>query len=129
MLEKYTTLPENQRNVNEFGAALRILRDKFGYTTRVLGMNHRPWLLYDDEKHLVKYMEFQAYESVVRHVLCIFNGLIYDGALGQPIKLSKDTMQWLSGDEIFLLKTYVIEPSSTLKKQSETKETGKKRKI
>ena len=128
LLEQYTTLPEDQRNVNQFGAALRILRGKFGYTTKVLGMSHRPWILYEDEKHLVKYMEFQSYESVVRHVVCIFNGLIYDGTLGQPIKLSKDSMQWLSGDEIFLMKTYVIEPSSTLKKQLETNKTGKKRK-
>ena len=128
LLEKYTTLPEDQRNVNEFGAALRILRDKFGYTTKVLGMNHRPWLLYDDDKNLVKYMEFQAYESVVRHVICLFNGLIYDGTLGQPIKLSKNSMQWLSGDENFLMKTYVIEPSSPLKKQLGTKTIGQKRK-
>ena len=128
MLERYSTLPEDQRNVNEFVAALRILRDEFGYTTNVLEMSHQPWILYEDEKHLVKYMEFQAYESAVRHVICIFNGLIYDGILGQPIKLSKDSMQWLSGDENVLMKTYVIEPSSELKKQLDKDKTGKKRK-
>ena len=128
LLERYSTLPVEQRNVNEFVAALRILRDKFDYTTKVLEMNHQPWILYDDEKHLVKYMEFQAYESAVRHVICIFNGKIYDGVLGQPIKVSKDSMQWLSGDENFLMKTYVIEPSSKLKKKLDKHEAGQKRK-
>ena len=88
-------------------------------------MGHRPWILNDKEKNMVKYTEFQAYEKPVRHGICINDGLIFDGALGQPIKLSRESMQWQCGDENFLMKIYVIEPSSKCKKVFDKKEKAK----
>ena len=81
LLDSYTTLPEDRRNINRFVTAIRIVREKFGYTTKALEMRHEPWILNKDNENKVMYMEIQAYENPVRHVTCIYNGLIYDGAL------------------------------------------------
>ena len=131
LIQEYTSIPANETRYNEFIIALRIAREKFGYTTRALAMNHEPWKNVSIDQNVMKYVEIQGYGNAVLHVVCIYNGIIYDGAFGEQIYLSRESMEFIAGDENFLMKSYSLEPSTKRSKGlDETKKgrSGRKRK-
>ena len=104
LLEKYTTLNTNVQTPNEFMCALRIAREKFGYTTRFLGVDHKPWKFDNNDLNVVKYVEIQGVSQVVSHVVCIYNQLIFDGTFDTCVKLSKEGMQFICNQSQFWTK-------------------------
>ena len=115
LLKEYTTLNIESGSPNEFMSALRIAREKFGYTTRFLGQNHEPWLSVDEDKDVVKYIELQGVNNVVTHTICVFNNYIYDGSEKKTINLSKRSLKWLIKEEQFYIKCYSLEQSEGVK--------------
>ena len=67
LLERYTTLNTHNQSPNEYMCALRIAREKFGYTTRFLGNNHNPADYDDNDMNVVKYVAIQGVSQVVSH--------------------------------------------------------------
>ena len=129
LLEKYTTLNTNSQAPNEFMCALRIAREKFGYTTRFLGVNHEPWKYNDEDSNVVKYVEIQGVSQVVSHVVCIYNRLIYDGTFGTCVNLSKEGLQFICNQAQFWTKSYSLEASKKIKKKIAKQQKHKKRKL
>ena len=128
MNELYTPSEGKQTNFNAFQTAIRIVREKFGYVTKALDMYHQPWLDTMENTDVVKYIEMQGFECASTHVICVYNGHIYDGALGTSVKLSRDSMKWIIGDDNFALKCYAIEESTKTTSTNEKGTTDKKRK-
>ena len=109
MIQQHTSLEGQQNNLNGFQTAIRIVREKFGYETKALDMYHQPWLETSDDRDTVKYIEMQGFENATTHVSCVLNGHIYDGSLGTSLKLSRNSMKWIIGDDNFALKCYAIQ--------------------
>ena len=128
LLERYTTLNTNFQTPNEFMCALRIAREKFGYTTRFLGSKHKPWHVDDLDLNVVKYVEIQGVSQVVSHVVCIYNQLIYDGTFQTCVKLSKKGLQFICNQKQFSTKCYSLEPSKKIQKKIAKAQKNKKRK-
>ena len=79
-------------------------------------MYHRPWKDTPEEQKKMKFIEIQGFEFAVTHVICVHKGYIHDGSLGITIKMSKESIQWIIGDDNFALKCYEMEKPSKVKK-------------
>ena len=131
LIQEYTSIPAHETRYNEFIIALRTAREKFGYTTRASAMNHEHWKNISIDKDVMKYVEMQAFGTAALHVVCIYNGINYDGAFGEQIFLSRESMKFIACDTHFLMKCYSLEPSTKRSKGfEETKKSrsGRKRK-
>ena len=112
---------------NQFAGALQIVRSVFKYTIRNLGHEHEPWKNINDDEGVIKYVEMQEEDNVFTHVVCIHNGLIYDGCFKKALKLSRESMLWLCNDKEFYMKCYSIEASPKLKRALNAKLTQHKK--
>ena len=128
LVADYTTLDITKTNINEFVTAIRIVRERFGYVTKALDMSHQPWKTNDEDRTVLKYVEIQGYETAITHVVCIYRGYIYDGAIGKTLKLSRESMEYICGHQNFVMKCYAIEQSLKIKKALEKRREDKKRK-
>ena len=133
--QKYSVLSElyldtnTSSSINEFMLCLQIIRQRFGYTVRFLGNDHKPWQHAEGDRGIVKIAQLQNHENFCTHVVCIVNNYIIDGSFRFFMKLSEAAMKWICNDLPFICSCYSIHMSNNRKEKIEGKVKSKRRRM